>query len=212
MRPSEAEICKANDHVAAGRAVEAKAILRLTLNRYPEEKGLYHDAVNIYLAGKMFEEAIEVFGLYKKRFGEELRTDYTLEDINKEKAEYQKRVRQYDAGKTKVFTRMSIYERGRLSNLPMIFPVREITMSPEGIILKKGKREFRYQWPEVVDVRIEQRKGHKGYFLGEDVVRTLLIRTGDRTFKIDISARFPDFKDSEILLRELQRYKMVREA
>lgn len=211
MRSSEAGIRKANECMAAGKVEEAKLALQSILHSFPAEKGIYHDAVNIYLAGKLFDEAIAVFGLYKEKFGEDLHTDFTLEEIQREKKLHDSATRYYESAKAKVFRRMSIFARGRFSNLPMVFPVKEIAVSSDGIAFKKGGQEYRYRWTEINNVYIRSREGYKGYFLGEDVIRTLHIEAHGRTFRIDISTKYPDFKDSDILVQELGKHFDLKE-
>jgi hypothetical protein len=111
----------------------------------------------------------------------------------------------------KVFKRMSAFERGRLSNLPMISPVKEIRLSPDEIILKKGCREYRYSWSDIHGAFITSRAGYKGARFGENVIRTLNLKTPDRTFKIDVSSNYPDFKYSDILVNELRKRIKLRE-
>jgi hypothetical protein len=208
---SRTAIRTANDHVAAGRKEEAKRILQELFERQPGEKRLYADAVNIYLAARMFEEAKAVFDVYKKRFGEELRTDFDLADIEREQNSYVTAAKTYQSTPVKIFKRMSAFERGRLSNLPTFFPVREIRLSDDEIVLKKGGKEYHYTWSDIHDAFITKRKGYKGYVFGEEVIRTLNLRTKDRIFQIDVSTKFPDLKDTEILLDELRKKITLRD-
>jgi hypothetical protein len=203
------EIRKANDLMARGDKQEAKRVLDRLFETSPEKKGLYGDAVNIYLAGKMFDEAKAVFARYKSRFGEDLRSDVELSDIEREQNEYA--ARRSDSAPIRTFRRMSAFQRGRLSNLPMIFPVKEIKVSQEEIVLRKCMKEYHYAWPDIQDAFITSRDGYKGYLFSEDVIKTLNLRTKDRTFRIDVSANFPDFTDTDLLLEELRKRIVLRE-
>jgi tetratricopeptide (TPR) repeat protein len=209
MRSSEADIRKANECMAAGKKEEARLSLQKVLARYPDEKGVYEDAVNIYLLGKLFDEAIAVFGLYRERFKQNLHTDFSLKEIEKEKEQYESAARRWHSEENKVFKRMSIFERGHFSNLPMISPVKEVALSTEGITLKKGGKD-QYRWMEINDAFVTSREGYKGYFLGEDTYRTLHIQAGNQTFNIDISEKFPDLKDSGMFVQELEKYISIR--
>ena len=111
---------------------------------------------------------------------------------------------EYDAADIRVFKRLSAYERGRLSNLPRLLPMNEIRISSEMIVLRKGKREYKYAWSDVKDAFITARKGYKGALFGEDIVRTFHLITKDRKFAFDVSKKFPDFRNSERLLIELR--------
>jgi hypothetical protein len=131
------ELRKASDCMAVGEKQQAKRILENLLERFATKKSLYSDAVNIYLDGKMFEEAKAMFDLYKDKFGEDLHSDFSLADIAQEQNEFMTAGKGYENASVKVFKRMSAFERGRLSNLPMITPVKEIRLSQDEIILKK---------------------------------------------------------------------------
>ena len=197
--------------MAVGKKEEARLNLQKVLARYPDEKGVYEDAVNIYLLGKLFDEAIAVFGLYKERFKQDLHTDFSLKEIEKEKEHYESAAERYQSQKNKVFTRMSVFERGKFSNLPMIPPVKEVALSAEGITIKKGGKDYQYRWTEINDAFVTSREGYKGSYFSENIYKTLHIQAGGRTFKVDISAYFPDLKDSDIFVQELEKYINVRE-
>ena len=97
MKSFRTAINEADDCMAAGNKEAAKAALQDVLERFPHEKSVYGDTINIYLVGKMFDEAREVFSLYKNRFGKDLRyTDFTLDDITREQNEYESGAKNYD--------------------------------------------------------------------------------------------------------------------
>jgi len=202
---------KASDCMAAGEKEEAKRIIEDLLQRFADKKHLYADAVNIYLFGKMFDEARAVFELYQNKFGANLHSDFSLAEIEGERRALEDATKSYESVSEKVFRRMSAFERGRLTNLPMIIPVKEIRLSKDEIILKKGNREYRYKWSDIQDAVITSRAGHKGARFAEDVIRTLRLKTPDRTFKVDVSSKYPDFRHNEILLKELRKRITLRE-
>lgn len=205
------EIRKAGDCIVVGEKQEAKRILDNLFERFADKKTLYGDAVNIYLAGKMFDEAKAIFHLYKDKFGEDLHSDFSLADIEQEQNGYITAAKGYESASVKVFKRMSAFERGRLSNLPMISPIKEIRLSQDEIILIKGRKEYRHAWSDIQDAFITSRAGYKGARFGENVIRTLNLKAPDRTFKIDVSSNYPDFKHNEILLKELRKRITLRE-
>ena len=202
---------KAADYMAVGKKEEAKRTIENLLQRFADRKHLYNDAVNIYLMGKMFDEAKAVFELYTNKFVATLRSDFTLSDIEREQRASADATKTYQSASEKVFRRMSAFERGRLTNLPTITPVKEIRLSKDEIVLKKGRREYRYAWSDIQDAFITSRAGHKGARFAEDVIRTLNVKMPDRIFKIDVSLKYPDFKHNEILLEELRKRMTLRE-
>ena len=46
----------------------------------------------------------------------------------------------------------------------------------------------------------------------DDIVRTLVLKTRDQSFKINVSANFPDFEGSDLLVNELRQHLEVREV
>jgi hypothetical protein len=212
MKSLRTALGDADDSMAAGDKQAAKAILDNLFERFPHKKTLYGHAINIYLAGKMFDEAKRVFSLYKTKFGVDLHyTDFSPAEITREQNEYESATKAYDNAGVKVFRRMSAWERGRLSGLPVIFPVKEIRLSRDEIVLKKPNREYRFSWHEIDDAFITTRKGYRGYAFSEPLIKTLHLKTRDRTFKIDVSSNYPDFKHNEILLKELRKRITLRE-
>jgi hypothetical protein len=205
------EIRNAADYMAVGEKQKSRDILIKLLNAFPKKKSLYADAVNIYLTGNMFDEAKEVFETYKGRFDEDLQSDFSLADIVKQKNEFLKAAKTYEGAPVKTFRRMSAFERGRLTNLPTLNPIKEIKLSKDEISLKKGTCQYRYHWADVQDAFITSRAGYKGTPFSEAVIRTLNLKTPDGIFKIDVSSYYPDFKNNELLLNELRKYIALRD-
>jgi hypothetical protein len=216
MESVKAELRKAEDYMSLGDRDAAKAVIEDLFERFPYERSLYGAAANIYLAGKMFEEAKQVFTLYKNRLGKDLPADFSLDEITREQNERESAARSYESREVKVFKRMSAWERGRVSrsalaNLSSIFPVKEIRISPTEIVLKKQNRDYHFAWSEIQDAFITKRKGYKGARFSEPFIKTLHIKTKDLTFEIDVSEIYPDFKHSDLLLKELQKRIPLRE-
>lgn len=212
MKSFRTAIRDADDYMAAGDKNAAKAVLQNLFEIYSDKKTLYGQAINIYLGGKMFDEARGVFSLYKSKFGCDLRhTDFSLAEIIREQNEYESAANTYDKADVKCFRRMSFWERGRFSGLPMIFPVKEITIFPGALVFKKAGHEYRFGWSEIQDAFITSRRGYKGYAFSEPYVKTLFIKPRDQTFKIDVSDNYPDFKHNDILLEQLRKHLALRE-
>jgi hypothetical protein len=205
------ELREANAFMMAGNKNAAKKSLETLLVKFGHDKTIYADVVNIYLAGQLFKEAQAVFEAYANRFGGTLSADFTVSDIQREQAKYENAASSYAATPVKLFRRMSIVERGRVSHRPTIFPIREIRISDDGLVLRKRRNEYRYTWSDILGAYITNRRGYKGYLFSDDIIRTLHFRTADAIFKIDVSAKFPDFKDTPLLLEELARRLVLRQ-
>jgi hypothetical protein len=226
MKGVKSEIRKADDAMTAGDEAAARAILENLFERFPNEKSLYGHAINIYLAGKMFDEAKGVFSLYQRKFGTDLRDgDFSLDEIIREQNEFESAASAYEEAEVKVFRRMSVWERGRASGLSFgdwfsgvpfgdwssFFPVKEIQLSQDGIVLKRGNHEYRFAWSDIQDASITTRRGYKGSPFSEPFIRTLHRKTAEQTFNIDVSANYPDFKYNALLLKELEKRVTLRE-
>jgi hypothetical protein len=113
----------------------------------------------------------------------------------------------------KIFRRMSIKERGHFSNYFTFFPLEEIQIYNERLVLKKGSKEYSYPWKDI-EARIAKKTAYKGYGRGsfaKFVQRLLIINTPNKTFKFDVSSQFPDFKHNDVLLDELKKRLDLKE-
>jgi hypothetical protein len=191
-----------------GKKELARDILREMLQRTPKKAIYYKDAVNIYMLGNMYKEAIETIADYEVSFGKKFKGDFTLEDIRHEQNEHLTAQKDYQQGGAKIFSRMSIKERGHFSNFFTFFPLKEIQIYNDRLVLKKCSREYSYPWNDI-NARIVEKTAYKGYGRGsfaKFVQRLLVIKATDKTFKFDVSGQFPDFKHNDILLDELKKH------
>ena len=100
------DLDKADELMKEGKKEEAKLLITRVLQANPTNRSVYGDAVNIYLYGKRYSEAKEVFELYKQRTGKELtNVDFALEDIEQEEKEVRGTFEKYQHEKVKVFKR-----------------------------------------------------------------------------------------------------------
>lgn len=201
----------AADLMLAGRMTESKALIHELLDTASENSALYSDAVNIFMDGYMYEDAKAVFTLYRQRFHKDLDADFDVSDIVKAQAARNADALEIDHATIKIFKRMSAYERGKFSNRPSLIPLKEVRISDDEIVLLKGSREYRYSWSQVLEASLVIREGFRGGVFNEPLVRTLHLRTPDRTFRFDVSSRFPDFRNSDLLMSELKKHITIIE-
>jgi tetratricopeptide (TPR) repeat protein len=83
------KIERANKLIQEGAKEEAHQLLQSVLQENPHNNTIYADVVNIYLQGEMYQEAKDVFARYKQNTGRELRTDFSLSDIEEEEKRHQ---------------------------------------------------------------------------------------------------------------------------
>ena len=86
----------------------------------------------------------------------------------------------------KVFRRMTLRERGHLSNHPTLWPVAEVCIGDDSIILKQGfvfgrPREYRCSWSEISEAVIHVRKRWKAYGKAGGWITQRLLRGGSRS-------------------------------
>lgn len=69
--------------IQEGKPGEAKRVLIQAIQDRPDRPGPYQEAVNVFLYGEMYEEAMQIFGMYQSRTGEKLRGDFSLEEVER---------------------------------------------------------------------------------------------------------------------------------
>lgn len=205
---------KADSLMQEGKKEEAKQLLMDLLQKNPTKKSFYADAVNIYLAGDMFAEAKDIFELYKQKTGKKLtKVDFTLDDIENLENDQIRENKQYGFAKVKIFKHKPFWGRWYFSNYFTLFPVKEIKIDNDKIILKIRFKEYHYRWNNITSASIVKRKAGKYAAVWENYVQQLFIlETFDRTFKFDVSPLYPIFKNTNILVKELKKYLNVKEG
>ena len=112
---------------------EADRILQSLLRENPTKSAVFQDAVSIYLYGKLYDEAINVFQLYKQNTGKDLVADFSLSSIEQEKKENEDTKIKYEQSDIKVFKCRSFWKRAKIAGLyKAFFPDYEVQTSPTG--------------------------------------------------------------------------------
>jgi len=201
------DIEKADQLIKDGKNELARDVLKEGLRKNPGKPIYYEDAVNIFMLGKMYTEAIETIRAYEIAFGRTFRGDFALEDIERERDELSRARKAQQQGSPRIFRRMSIRERGHFSNYFTLFPIREIEIHTDCLRLQRGSKSFSYPWRDV-SARIESKVSYKAYgrSSAKFTQRLLVFTVRDKLFKCDVSNQFPDFKHSDLLLEELTKH------
>ena len=193
-------IRKADELVKEGKLEDAKEVLMQALRGHSQQKSFYQDAVSIFLYAQMYSDAKQVFELYKDQTGKQLKGDFSLEEIEGlAQSESVNLAEGYPNGK--LFKRMSFWQglhEGR--SLLRFFPINEIRIYPDKIILYKVGVEHGYQWSEITKVSLTRKPVQTGdvSFLR----KSLYLRVRKEVFKEDLSA----FHNSELLIQELKMH------
>ena len=101
------------------------------------------------------------------------------------------------------FKRKTLYERGGVSNIFTLNPIKKIVTAPDGIIFYIRNNEYYYLWGEIIATRlIIQRKPDRNYGGGPDtfLTKTMELITDRKVFRFDVSSQFSDFHNSKKLI------------
>lgn len=202
-------LIKASTLMKEDNKKEAKLIIDQIIQVHPVDNEVYADVVNILLEGQMFSEAKNIFHLFENRSGKKLKADFSLSEI--ERTERERDI--YQHIETKHFKRMTFKERGHFPNYFSFCPIKELDIEKNGIRLKKGSKTYFYRWEDIHDAFVKREKSYKSY--GSSgmafLQKTVVLKTKDKIFRIDVSSSFSDFKHSDILLSELKKYLKIKE-
>ena len=116
---------------------------------------------------------------------------------------------------SRVWRRLSIGERGHLSNYPTLCPVVQLGVASQYIeIRRRWGKPKRFPWPSV-RITVHKREAHKGYGAysgGKYIQRLCVIEAGGKTYTFDVSKQFPDFADPDALLAEIGKHTQIVKA
>jgi len=170
----------------------------------------------MFLYGEMYEEAKQVFQLYRSQTGKVLGGNFSLEEVEGLARKAAAGAEQYTDSDSKVFKRMSCREslsqRGHLINWGSLPLISEVRIYADRIGIRRWGKEYAYPWSEITKVTLTRHPVQGG---GEDsfsvnfLEKKLCIKTRDKTiFNQDITV----YKHGDILLRELKKYCQVEEV
>ena len=211
------ELDRANDLMGEGKRLEADVLLKRILERAGTKKGIYEDAINIYLLGSMRREAREVFELYKRRTGRELTVEVTFEELKQEEVAAQRQQAELDASPVKVFRGRTFRERdcmlgsigwGNLYGL--LSPITAVEIHEGQVVLKKKSHQYALRWSEITDVSLTMTLPKYPGHWRDYPEKSLILKAGRRTFCLDVSDQNPAFEASEVLISELEKRLALR--
>lgn len=203
-------LTEADRLMEVGATAEAHAILKKLLEESSLSRGVYADIVYIYLSGFMYPEAKAAIERCKTLTGREPPVELSLQEIEAEELNHASQIEMYSRSELKIFRRMSLKERGHMSNYPTIWPIKEIVISDDGITLVRKGRKYRYQWNEIGGAYTIREEGMTRF---ARIIKTVMVLvTPDQKFTFDISANFPDFQNSRILVSELQKHLTIKQG
>ena len=200
---------KAEQLIQEGKLDQAKEVLMEALRVRPSDKRLCQDAVGIFLYGEMYDEAKNVFQLYRDQTGKALDGDFSLKEVESLSKGALEAREHYAQSDVKIFKRMSFQEssdqRGHVTN--WLSPRSEIRIYPDRIGVREWGKERTYPWSAITratltrnPVRTEEVK-----FLE----KKLCVKAGKKSIldEEDITV----YKHSDILLQELKKHCQLEE-
>lgn len=207
-------LLQANELVERNKSQQALIILRDLLARFPSDLTTHADVVGILCLGRMYEEAKSVISEFEKRTNQAWKSEPGIADIESEQAEYEEAQRTSLVEKVHAFSRLKFSQRGHFTNLPIFFYVESISISNEGIGLKKRFHSpCRFTWDKV-SIRLIRREAYKSYGKAARVKyiqRICVVNAGRDKFIFDVSLGQPDFSPPELIIELLRKYSAINE-
>ena len=117
-----------------------------------------------------------------------------------------------------IFHRLTLRQRGHLTNVATLSPLQQIEISSSGITFPwsylwlRRLHERRYDWSQLTSARVVRRRRWKAYGRGAGAwiwQRILHLSTVDAKWTVDISGQFPDFANSREILAAINKHIAV---
>lgn len=171
----------------------------------------YGDLVNVLLEIPDYERAKRVFAHHRSLTGNELDSDFSLEEIEREEREEIEAERAYATQEPKVFSRAPIWQRGLAITRFSLNPVTSLAIAQDGLAVQKrfGSRKH-HRWHEIGSASLDntrQSHAHGGPYLR----RILRIVAGHNSYQINVSPQNADFRHPRVLLAALRKHLNVSE-
>lgn len=173
--PNVKAIDTAGHLLEVGKKEKAKVIIQKVLNAHPQNKKIYSTVVLNYWFANMFKEAKEVFRLYRAEFGMDLKTDVTLEGLEEEEKRYVESIQ--EKGEQGIFKARLLWLKILIGlGLPSV--IREVQVSPKGIVIKALYKVYHYEWKEILDAFVIELPSEG------PTLKALVMRTADKNFEL----------------------------
>ena len=201
-------IDKAEQLIQEGKLDQAKEVLMEALRVRPSDKRLYQDAVSMFLYGEMYDEAKNVFQLYRDQTGKVLDGDFSLEEVERLSRGASERREQDLQSDVKVFKRMSYRESLDQRGFPSdwLSPRSEIRIYPDRIGVREWGKERTYPWSAIT--RATLTRNPVSTEAVQFLEKKLCVKAGKKSI---LNEDITEYWHSEILLRELKKHCQVKE-
>lgn len=204
---------QAEDLIRDGRFDEACDLLAQFSRRGEAESREIKEAVKLLASAGCIEEARDIYASYGARAEAAPSPDVDaleLESLSAGRKELAKGIAEKRALR---YPRLSVSKRGWFSRYLPFDPrvVREVTVSPEGLSVRRLFRTRHYPWANLRCARIRKKYGVTayGYSRIEYVRRVLELEFEAGRVALDVSSSLPEFNRPDLLETAVRHYATV---
>ncbi|MDY6842680.1 MAG: hypothetical protein SVW57_01125 [Thermodesulfobacteriota bacterium] len=185
-----------------GQLEEANKVLRETLTLSQYNIKVSQDILFLYIEREMYEEALKLFQIYHNEKGEELSSDFSVEDITKWCDEKNKKTAAYAHEYSKSF------QKNKSLKANLFCFIREVNISDEYIEFVFKNRTDRYLWQSLKDSYITKKDTPRSPY--SDTKDHVVFVFDDHTYKLRIDPVFEDLQDTQLFLKEVRKHCKLR--
>jgi hypothetical protein len=181
---------------------EVNQLLQEALNLSQYDKKVGQDILFFYVDKEMYEEALQLLNNYKKETGEDLPSDFSVEDLANLRDEKEKTESRYAKQDIKVFKK----RKSLKSNLFCF--IKQVRISDEHIEFVFKNRVDRYPWSTLSDSYITKKDTPRGPY--SDTKDHVIFVFNKHKYKLRIDPVFDDLEDTNIFLKEVEKHCNLR--
>ncbi len=113
----------------------------------------------------------------------------------------------------KEYLRKTFSERGHFTNLPTLFPIKRLEICDNYLQIDRGGKTFILDWQDFISATlyiIKKSAKSCGQYASTNYTRqTLILKTCDNKFKIDVSLQFSDFNNSKEIISRIGEHIQI---
>ncbi|HOJ78848.1 MAG TPA: hypothetical protein PL158_12260 [Bacillota bacterium] len=179
--------------------------LQKLINQYPNAKKLYQELTGLYLKKSRFTDVKNLFDSFREKNGVELEfPEFALSDVESLIAERET----LENSREKTFCRIPNSQRLGISNFTIWQPVETIVIAEEWLELTDKDGSHRYFWNDFENVTLKTASGRNKWF-GKYIAKLLVLKVGDKEYKLDVTEVNSDYAHADILFKELERHLKI---
>jgi len=201
-KPIEQKIQRAETLLEQDEAQEANQILLEALKSSKYDKKLSQEILFLCIEREMYDEALQLFHDYKTATGQDLPSDFAVQDVKNWAIEKAKKTSAYAEQYVKVFKKRTSLK----SNLFCF--IREVRISDDYIEFAYRNRTDRHMWSTLSDAYITKKETPRNPY--SDTKDHIVFVFGRRKYKLRTDPVFEDLEDTNIFLKEVRKHCTLR--